>query len=203
MNLNKIIGLNGKRIILASSSPRRKALFQLVGFEFDVIASEFDESDEEYAIPEVHVLELARKKAIKVAESIEDGIIVGADTIVVLNNEIIGKPDNAEHARLMLKKLSGRTHIVYTGYAIVEKPTFKCINEYEKTSVTFRDLSENEIDDYIKTGSPLDKAGAYGIQDQGAVFVKKVDGCFYNVMGFPISHFYISLREFLKQLNIN
>jgi septum formation protein len=203
LNLNTILGLNGRKLILASSSPRRKSLFQLAGFEFDVIDSNYDENNEVYTIPEIQALELAQKKAMKVAESISDGIVVGADTIVVLDNEIIGKPEDANHAKAMLKKLSGKTHTVYTGYAILEKPGLQYVNEYDKTKVTFRDLTDKEIEDYVNTGSPLDKAGAYGIQDQGAVFVTKVDGCFYNVMGFPISHFYVSLRDFLKKFNQN
>ncbi len=194
-----MINLNGKRLILASSSPRRAQLLKLIGLEFEIIDSKLNERDEVYTVPEVQVLELAEKKARKVAENISDGIIVGADTIVVLNNQMLGKPQTTNEARAMLRKLSGKTHTVYTGLAIIDKPSENIISDYERTLVTFRALNDREIAQYVQTRSPMDKAGAYGIQDQSAVFVTKIDGCFYNVMGFPLAKFYQTLQTFLHR----
>lgn len=192
-----MISLNGKRLILASSSPRRAQLLKLIGLEFEVVASQLNEDEEIYTIPEVHVLELAQKKALKVAETIDDGVVVGADTIVVLEGEILGKPASAREAHKMLRQLSGKTHTVYTGFALVERPSGNMLSDYERTQVTFRELTEEEIARYVNTESPLDKAGAYGIQDQSAVFVTRVHGCFYNVMGFPLAKFYTRLQSFI------
>ena len=160
---------------------------RMLGFDFEVVDSQVDERNEVYTIPEVHVLELAQKKAVKVAEKINSGLIIGADTIVVLNNQILGKPKDAKQAKKILQQLSGKTHTVYTGFAVVEKPSGAVLSEFVKTLVSFRRLADEEIDRYIQSGSPFDKAGGYGIQDQGALFVEKIDGCFYNVMGLPIS----------------
>ena len=193
-----LVNLNGKRLILASGSPRRSQLLKLIGLDFEVIDSKVNERDEEYTIPEVRVLELAQKKAQKVAENITDGIIIGADTIVVLDNEILGKPDSATAAQKMLRQLSGQTHRVYTGFALIERPAGTILSDYEQTQVTFREIADDEIAHYVATESPLDKAGAYGIQDQSAVFVSRIDGCFYNVMGFPLAKFYWRLQSFLK-----
>jgi len=201
MNVQTPIKLpHGKKIVLASKSPRRAALLKQIGFEFSILASDIDENGEEYSIPEVHVLDLAHKKAEKVAETINDGIIIGADTIVVVNDKILGKPENAVQAAQMLRELSGETHIVFTGFSILEKPSGKYVNEYVRTRVSFRDLSEDEINAYLETESPYDKAGAYGIQDFSAIFVDKIDGCYFNVMGFPISKFYESIKQFVKNL---
>jgi len=194
-----MLNLNGKRIILASISPRRSQLLKLIGLEFEVVDSQVDENYQEYSIPEVHVLELAQKKALKVADAFDDGIIIGADTIVVLDDKILGKPENEGQACEMLRQLSGRMHTVYTGFALVEKPSGKMISEYERTQVTFRSIGEDEIEQYVKLENPMDKAGAYGIQDKSAIFVSKVNGCFYNVVGFPLTRFYVSLRSFLNK----
>ena len=127
-----------------------------------------------------------------------EGIILTADTIVVLEGQIIGKPKSKKDAERILKLLSGKTHFVYTGFAIKNISNKKEIIDYEKTSVTFHKLSSQMIIDYIETGSPMDKAGAYGIQDDfGAVFVKKVNGCYYNVMGLPLSKVYNSILSIL------
>lgn len=196
MSIRSLLNLNGKKVVLASLSPRRAQLLELIGLQFEVIDSKLDENKENYAIPEVQVLELAQKKALKVAENVEDGLIIGADTIVVLNNKIYGKPGNANEAKRMLSELSGNTHVVYTGFAIVEQPGGYMVSDYERTRVHFRELNEEEIEHYIQRESPLDKAGAYGIQDQSAIFVDKIDGCFYNVVGFPLTKFYRTLKSF-------
>ena len=129
---------------------------------------------------------------------IKKGIIITADTIVVIENHILGKPKNKIDAKRILKKLSGRTHNVYTGYSIYNSSNNKFITDFENTLVTFRKLSNEEIDDYISTGSPMDKAGAYGIQDDfGAVFIEKIDGCYYNVVGLPLAKVYHSLLRII------
>lgn len=193
-----MINLKGKRLILASASPRRAELLELLGLEFEVIESHLDEKNEFYTVPEVHVLELAHKKASKVAENINSGLVVGADTIVVIDDTIIGKPINNTEAQEMLQRLSGRGHTVYTGFAIIEHPSGKAVSEYERTEVFFRDLTKSEIEHYVENDNPLDKAGAYGIQDQSAIFVDRVQGCFYNVVGFPVTKFYVTLKAFLS-----
>ncbi len=198
MNNSSFLNLDGKKLILASASPRRENLLKMIGFDFEVVDSQVDEQSEVYTIPEVHVLELAQKKALKVAEKIKSGLIIGADTIVVLNNIILGKPKDAKQAKEILSQLSDRTHTVYTGFAIVEKPSGEMVSEFEKTLVSFRKLADEEIVRYIQSGSPLDKAGGYGIQDQGALFVEKIDGCFYNVMGLPVTKLYQALGKFIR-----
>lgn len=183
-------------IYLASQSPRRKHLLKQIGIKFKSFSVDLDEqiSDNETPIKVVKRLSLEK---LELAEKIKnDGILITADTIVVLNSEIIGKPKNKKDAKTILSKLSNNTHFVYTGYAIKNSVTNKIIVDYERTSVTFRELSSKEIDDYVADGSPLDKAGAYGIQDDyGAVFVSKIDGCYYNVVGLPLSKIYESLNK--------
>lgn len=196
--MNEISNVYGKKLILASISPRRENLLRMIGFDFEVVNSQVDEQSEVYTIPEVHVLELAQKKALKVAEKIDGGLIIGADTVVVLNNQILGKPKDAKQAKEILQQLSGKTHEVYTGFAIVEKPSGEMLSEFVKTLVSFRKLADEEIDRYIQSGSPFDKAGGYGIQDQGALFVQKIDGCFYNVMGLPVTKLYQALEKFVR-----
>ncbi len=198
-----MLNLYGKKLILASISPRRAQLLRLIGLEFEVRDSQVNECNETYSIPEVHVLELAQKKALKVAENLKEGLIIGADTIVVIDNNILGKPRNTSQAAEMLRQLSGRIHTVYTGFAVVDKPSGMMICDYEKTQVTFRSIGNEEIEQYIKTDNPLDKAGAYGIQDKSAIFVNKVNGCFYNVVGFPLTKFYVLLRSFCNKINEN
>lgn len=192
--------INAKNIVLASQSPRRAHLLKLMGLQFQVCPSRFDEDSIFIREPEQHVLELSMAKAREIAESLERGLVIGADTIVVLDGEILGKPKDAEHAAAMLSRLSGRTHQVYTGFSIVQQPGGLTAAEYEVTNVHFRQLRNWEIQGYINTTSPFDKAGAYGIQDQSAVFADHIDGCFYNVVGFPVSKFYLTL---LNMLNLN
>jgi septum formation protein len=144
------------------------------------------------------VKRLALHKSDEAVSKIKNGILITADTIVVLGKEIIGKPKNEKDAFKILSKLSGKTHIVFTGFAIKNLSNNRIIVGYEKTYVTFRKLTLKEISEYIKTGSPMDKAGAYGIQDDfGAVFVKRIDGCYYNVVGLPLAKIYKSLIDIL------
>ncbi len=183
-------------IYLASQSPRRKSLLKQIGLEFKTFSVELNEEilDSEHPIKTVKRLSLEK---LKLAETmVSEGIVITADTIVVIDGEIIGKPRTYSEAKVILKRLSGKTHFVYTGYSIKNIVKNKLITDYRKTSVTFRELSNFEINEYVKTGSPMDKAGAYGIQDDyGALFISKINGCYYNVMGLPLSKVFLSLKE--------
>ena len=183
-------------IYLASQSPRRKSLLKQIGLEFKTFSVELNEEilDGEHPIKTVKRLSLEK---LKLAETIvSEGIVITADTIVVIDGEIIGKPRTYSEAKVILKRLSGKTHFVYTGYSVKNIVKNKLITDYRKTSVTFRELSNSEINEYVKTGSPMDKAGAYGIQDDyGALFISKINGCYYNVMGLPLSKVFLSLKE--------
>jgi len=183
---------NNKQIplILASGSPRRKDLLKQIDLEFEVIVSHIDEDFSITLAPGDFVEHYARKKALKVAETKSGSLIIGADTIVVLDGIILGKPKNKTDSTNMLKLLSGRTHKVITGLSL------QCLKQdvskvfHTETSVTFKKLKKNDIEYYIDHYKPFDKAGSYGIQDWFAVCVEKIEGCFYNVMGFPLSAFY-------------
>ncbi len=194
-----MLDLRGKRLVLASGSPRREQLLRLLGLEFEVRNSGLVEENHTPAEPAEHVLTLSRRKAEAVAAQVPEGYIVGADTIVVLEGEILGKPRDEAEAFAMLRKLSGRVHRVYTGFTVIEKPSGRWMSDYEVTEVHFRPLTDEEIWAYIRTGSPMDKAGAYGIQDQSAVFADRIVGCFYNVVGFPLTRWYLRMREFLGE----
>ena len=178
--------LNGKRFILASSSPRREEILKKAGVDFEVIFPEDIEEKNVSADPVSHVLELSRKKAESVAQKVVDSLILGADTIVVLNGVILGKPEDSEEAFEMLKKLSGKEHKVYTGISLLDKDKKKILSGYQLTKVKFNQLKDKEIKDYIDTGEPLDKAGAYGIQGMGNFLVEKIEGDLDNVIGLPL-----------------
>ena len=188
------------KLILASSSPRRKDLLQRLHIPFDVILPNVDESTIiSDGSPETYCTALAELKANDITQHYPNELVIGADTIVVLGDEILGKPHDKAAAEYMLQTLSGKTHQVYTGVCL--KWTEQNIHHLfaEITSVTFRDLDKKDIDHYIESCPPYDKAGAYGIQDWSAVFVKEIRGCYDNVVGFPISRFY----QELKKLGIN
>jgi len=162
--------------------------------------STVEEVFEPGAEPAVIVETLSRLKAEEVARKYPEGIIVGADTIVILDGRVLGKPSDPGEAARMLSDLSGRTHEVFTGFCLLEKPGGKSITDHEVTRVTFRELSTPEIDEYVRSGSPMDKAGAYGVQDDfGAIFVERIEGCFYNVVGFPLTRFYLRYRTMISE----
>ena len=168
-----------------------------IGLEPEVIPSSIDEIFDPALTPDQNARDLALAKAQDVGRNIPVGTVIGADTIVVLDDTLLGKPLDESEAKSMLSRLSGREHTVITAFALLELPggRFRC--ESERTLVRFRALPREEIDEYVAGGSPMDKAGAYGIQDDyGAVFVSGIQGCFYNVVGFPLSKFYTTLREF-------
>ncbi len=171
--------------ILASGSPRRKELLSLILPEYEVLVSGCEEFVPEGTPAEKVPAILAEQKALAVSELRPDDIVIGSDTVVVLENEIFGKPKSFEHAQKMLRALSGKKHFVYTGVAVVENGVARSF--VQKTAVEFYELSDETIDNYIKTGEPMDKAGAYGIQGKGSVLVKGIEGDYFNVMGLPVA----------------
>lgn len=182
------------QIYLASKSPRRRKLLKLLNINFKSFTVDVDENISKTEKPAHIVKRLANEKLIKAKEKVKKGIIITADTIVVLDGKVIGKPTSTKNAKTILKKLSGRVHKVYTGFSVWNSDKNIIIADYEKTIVEFRNLFDREIDDYIYGGSPMDKAGAYGIQDDiGAVFIKKINGCYYNVVGLPLTKIYQAL----------
>jgi septum formation protein len=181
------------KLILASGSPRRKELLEKLQIPFQIISSNSDETISAHLSPEETVVELASRKAMAVYNQHQDSAIIGADTIVALDGEVLGKPKDREHAKTMLWKLSGRTHEVFTGVAVIYKGQTSTI--YEKTDVSFWELSEKEVEHYLDSGEPFDKAGAYGIQGFGALFVKRINGDYYSVVGLPVSRLTRLLRE--------
>ena len=186
------------KIYLASSSPRRKKLLQQLNIPFYVLRVAVDEKVKRNESPVQAVKRLSVEKMKKAEKEIINGIIITADTMVVLNKTIIGKPVNRKDAEKILKKLSNETHKVYTGFCIKNTVTGKMITDFEKTFVTFRKIGDEEIHDYVSTSSPMDKAGAYGIQDDfGAVFVEKINGCYYNVVGLPLTKVYKSIQQII------
>ena len=173
-------------IILASQSPRRRELLERMGLtSFRVVSPDVDENLGEELPPAELVSRLSRRKAQAVAQQVkQDALIVAADTVVALEGTILGKPADELSAFRMLTTLSGARHQVYTGLTVLRGE--EICTEYEVTDVTFRELSEGEIEDYIRTGEPMDKAGAYGIQGYGALFIEGIQGDYYNVMGLPV-----------------
>ena len=184
------------RIILASAAPRRRELMELAGYDFEVICADIVEAVPENVQPQEVVMSLALQKAQAVAKDHRKSAVVGSDTVVALDGKILGKPRSEKEAAEMLRSLSGRSHKVYTGVAIVcgEKVT----SFFEETEVEFYPLTDQEILDYVATGEPMDKAGAYGIQGRGAVLVKRINGDYFNVMGLPISKVYRELKDCVK-----
>ena len=173
-------------LILASKSPRRKYLLEQAGLSFSVIPSSFDESTVSLSSPEAYVKVLAEKKADEVSEKYPESWVVGADTIVLIDGIILGKPGSRNDARDMLKSLAGQTHQVLTGYCICCKIKKRCFSETIRTDVLFKDLSDEEIEWYIHTKEPFDKAGAYAIQGLGTFLVKSINGSYTNVVGLPV-----------------
>lgn len=186
-------------IYLASKSPRRRKLLKLLVPEIHVFDVETAEAFVEHESPLKTVKRIAAEKMDAAVHKINKGIIITADTVVVLENQIIGKPKDESDAFRILKMLSNKEHLVYTGLCVQIMPQNKRITTFEKTRVRFRELSDSEIYEYIASGSPMDKAGAYGIQDDyGAVFVKKIIGCYYNVVGLPLTKTFSVLHEILS-----
>lgn len=177
------------KFILASQSARRQELLKRIVDSFHIVVSDFDEKNVEFkGNVNDYVKEIALGKGKDILHSVgDDDIIISADTVVSFNGKILGKPRDEEDAFRMLKMLSGNTHEVYSGVCVINKRTGKTICESFSTKVIFSPLKDEDIRKYIQSGSPLDKAGAYGIQDEGGVFVERIEGCYYNVVGLPLN----------------
>jgi len=184
--------LEQKRIVLASQSPRRIELLRSVGLEFEIFPPQIEEIVAGFSDPLDYVRHNAREKVFSVQKQVEADLIIGADTVVVLDDQILEKPQSREQAHHMLKALSDRTHEVITGIAFLSGSAE--IVDHEITEVTFYPLSDAEIESYLNTDEPFDKAGAYGIQGFASVFIRKIDGCYFNVVGFPLGKFYQHLK---------
>jgi septum formation protein len=190
-------------VILASNSPRRRELLEELGISFSVDPSDVDEGVLPGEAPEAYAARVALDKAQVAAGRAREGIVIAADTIVVLGEAILGKPADARNAGQMLAALSGHEHRVITALVVMNASSGRTTVRTSITKVWFKDLSDREITDYIATGEPLDKAGAYGIQGKGALLVERIEGCFSNVVGLPLSLLLEMLREFGISLPVN
>lgn len=184
-----------RKIVLASASPRRREILNNLGLEFEVICSETEEKVDGELPPHMIVQELAMLKGADVAAKTKGAIVISADTIVCYDKAILGKPADEVNAKKMLKKLSGNVHEVYTGVCVTDSKSGKSVSDYEVTKVKFRELTDEEIDRYIATNEPMDKAGGYGIQGKGCLLVEKIEGDYLNVVGLPA----VKLAEILKE----
>lgn len=204
------------KLILASGSPRRAEILSSVGWDFAKLTADIDETEFQNEEPANYVQRLAREKAEKVAEIVEKGLILGADTTVVIDNLIVGKPSDLEDARRMLRLLSGREHKVLTGIALINKGSVSellnsCGSEHkdaknirsivglQSTSVRFSKMTEAEIEFLAENGEPLDKAGAYAVQAQAALFIEEIQGDYWNVVGLPINLVYQLMNKLLDE----
>ncbi|MDD3126513.1 MAG: Maf family protein [Candidatus Izemoplasmatales bacterium] len=181
------------KYILASNSPRRKQLMEMLGIDYEIIISSVDEIIRPDLANDELVMDLAFQKAADIFRHHQDDIVLGFDTMVYIDDKRLGKPKNAQDAKEMLTILSGKTHVVITGCAIITKKISKSF--FEATKVTFYPMTNQEIDQYITSKEPFDKAGAYAVQGLGSKFVQTIDGDFYTVMGLPVARLYHELKE--------
>jgi septum formation protein len=185
-----------KRIILASASPRRKEILQKTGLAFTVEESGYEENNSAGLEPCKLAVKHSIGKAMDIMPKYNDALIIAADTIVVLGKKVFGKPKNGIDAADMLSKLSGKAHTVITGFTILDTATGKRFSRAVESKVYFKKLDKDEIEAYVRSKEPMDKAGAYGVQGLGAVIVRKVEGDFFNVMGLPLCELVIALKKF-------
>ena len=190
-----------KKVILASKSPRRKSILEQVGLKFSIVASDFDETKIKFKTPQEMVKKLSFEKAKIVAAKHPKAVIIGADTTVIFKKEIIGKPKSKQDAIRILKLLSGNTHKIVTGFTVMEGK--KSITGHVVSKAKFKKLSEQEIKAYVATNEPMDKAGGYGIQDKGGLFIEKIEGDYFNVVGLPIFAVSKALKEFGVEITKN
>ena len=189
-----------RKIVLASASPRRSSLLESVGLKFEVVVSRTEETNHPEMAPTRLVVDNALGKAREVAARVApESVVIGADTIVYLDGKVLGKPKSMADAREMLCRLSGRTHQVFTGLAVVSRSDDKEITDVEVTDVTFRKLGDSDIDDYLRVVSPMDRAGAYTVDGVGSLLVERFEGCFYNVLGLPM----VALDRLLGEFSVN
>ena len=191
------IGCEYMKVVLASASERRQELLSRLFDDFSIVVGDFDEDTVNFnGDIDEYVKEISLGKGISVRDKLqEDCIIISADTIVTFDNVILGKPKNEDEAFKMLKSLQGKSHFVYSGVTVINSSNNKIKQESVRTEVTFSKISDDEILKYIKTGEPLDKAGAYGIQGKGGIFVEGIKGCYYNVVGLPLNKLKSMLDE--------
>ena len=192
--------INEFDIILASQSPRRSELLKMLGLNFTVRPSYVEERRRDDLSPVEYVIHNAQREGAQIAEKLPESLVISADTIVFHNNEILEKPNDKKHAHEILTRLSGNTHEVITGFGLSLQVKNKFVYHHEITKVTFRDLSPEEIDAYVDTAEPLDKAGGYGAQGVGSLLIKRVEGCFFNVIGLPLAYLFVTLDKFLKEI---
>ena len=186
--------MNLPKLILASGSPRRSEILGFVGWEFEKQVADIDETELSGENPKDCVRRLAKEKAGAVASNRKGSVVLGADTIVLIDGEIVGKPIDLNDARVMIKKLSGRWHEVLTGVALVRDS--KSSIGVQTTRVKFKELSDSEVEFLVEKGEPLDKAGAYAVQAQAALFIEKIEGDYWNVVGLPINLVYRMMKDF-------
>jgi len=187
-------------IVIASGSPSRRGMLRRLGFKLRMIPSSIPEKHGFTDKPEEFATSLALTKARSVAEKLRSGIVIGLDTVIVHEGEILSKPTNEDDAIEMLKRLSGSTHRILTGIAIMDIETGRQLVDYELSKVKMRKLTEEEIRQYVSTGEPIGKVGAYAIQGAGSVLVDRLDGCYYNIAGLPISKLATMMKSFGKNL---
>lgn len=187
--------LPSKKLVLASRSPRRAEILTAVGWPFEMVASNIDETRFKSESAVSYVTRLAQAKAEAVARIVTSGLVVGADTVVVVEDQILGQPSDAGDAGRMLKLLSGRWHEVLTGVALMHAGKNSLVFEYEKTRVRFTEMSDAEIDWYVGTGEPMDKAGAYAVQGRAALFIEEIQGDYFNIVGLPMRLLYKLMRQ--------
>ena len=188
-----------KKLILASASPRRASLLRLLNIPFEIAPSNINEVLDTILSPAEYVREIAQRKTKAVAPRFDHAVVLGADTVVALENAIFGKPNDAKHAADMLAQLSGKTHQVYTGLALTDTKSGQILTEVAITQVTLRALSSEDIARYVSTGDSLDKAGAYGAQGCASAFIQSISGCFYNVVGLPLACFWSLYHRLVGQ----
>ncbi|MEK7482629.1 MAG: Maf family nucleotide pyrophosphatase [Patescibacteria group bacterium] len=189
-----------KKIILASGSPRRKELLSLlIGNNFEVKTSAYEEDNTLAMSPKDLVLYHSLEKGRDVAKQLPEGVVIGADTVVVFDGQVLGKPRNEDEAREMLEKISGQVVDIISGIAVIDSAAKKELRDFEITIVKMKQMSGEEITAYIKTGEPMDKAGAFAVQDRGAVFIEKIDGCYFNAVGLPL----FKLNNLLNSLGVS
>jgi len=186
------------KFILASQSPRRAQWLKQLSIEFEVIPSYADEDSIPKSNPSSYVKKLAILKAKTVAKKVEEGVIIGADTVIYINGKILGKPKDSEDALSTLRELSGKKHIVFTGICVIDKYSKKTLKKVVKTTVKFRELDDNLIRWYVGTGEPLGKAGSYAVQEKGAILVEWIKGDFYNIVGMPL----FTLEKMLEEMKL-
>ncbi len=183
-------------LILASASPRRKELLANLGLNIKIKVSQVDETMEEDIPPAQQVEKLAERKAAAVASETAEGLVIGADTLVVLAGKPLGKPANRQEAVQMINELQGKSHEVLTGLAVIDAATGQSVVTHQTTAVHFKPMTREQVERYVSTGEPYDKAGAYAVQGKASIFIESIQGCYFNVVGLPVSKLADALRVF-------